>query len=76
VDLGVVDVKSYSRRRHNDKALSAPFLCAEFIVTVKISCYKNNHCVTLLLGYNDCNVVTYRWLYVLCSLWKLSFRLW
>ncbi len=26
VDLGVVGVKSYSRRRHNDKALSAPFL--------------------------------------------------
>lgn len=26
VGLVVVDVKSYSRRRHNDKALSAPFL--------------------------------------------------
>ena len=38
VGLGVVGVKSYSRRRQNDKALSAPFLCVEFIVTVKIAC--------------------------------------
>lgn len=30
VGLGVVDGKPYSRRRHNDKALSAPFLCVEF----------------------------------------------
>ena len=35
MDLGVVGVKSYSRHRHNDKALSAPFLCVGFIVTVK-----------------------------------------
>ena len=28
--LGVAGVKSYSRRRHNDKALSAPFLCVGF----------------------------------------------
>jgi len=38
VDLGVVGVRSYSRHRHNGKALSAPFLCVGFIVTVKISC--------------------------------------
>lgn len=37
--LGVVDVRPYSRRRQNDKALSAPFLGVEFIVTVRITCY-------------------------------------
>lgn len=30
VGLGVVGVKSYSRHRQNDKALSAPFLCVGF----------------------------------------------
>jgi hypothetical protein len=44
VGLGVVGGRPYSQHRHNGKALSAPFLCVGFIVTVKIACLSMYNC--------------------------------